>query len=68
MSDAKKSTETVWINVPLDLETRKRLRGLAKFCQADDTEVAASLLHDILRDDEQENVRSAMAVSTATFQ
>jgi bacterioferritin (cytochrome b1) len=68
MSAPKNPPETVWISIPLDLETAKRLRGLSRFCDADEKEVAASLLHDVLRDDEEVNIKAAMAASTATLQ
>ena len=50
MSEAAKN-EIVWVSVPLDAETAERLRSLSDICHAPETSVAASLLHDILRDD-----------------
>ncbi len=44
--------ETVWLSVALDIETAERLRALADICHADQASVAASLLHDVLKDDE----------------
>ncbi|MHB8272011.1 hypothetical protein [Bradyrhizobium sp.] len=41
----------VWVRVPLDEETAARLRNLSDICHADPVSVAASLLHDILKDD-----------------
>jgi hypothetical protein len=43
--------ETVWIRVPLDGVTAARLQNLADDCHAVPTTIAASLLHDLLRDD-----------------
>lgn len=42
----------VWLRVPLDADTAWRLKTLADICQAGSTSVAASLLHDILLDDD----------------
>jgi hypothetical protein len=42
----------VWISVPLDGETAARLLNLSDVCHAEPVSVAASLLHDILKDDE----------------
>lgn len=42
---------TVWVSIPLDAETAERLRNLSDICHADEQSVAASLLHDILKDD-----------------
>jgi predicted transcriptional regulator len=41
-----------WLSIPLSAETRERLRHLADICHADPVQVAASLLHDVLKDDE----------------
>ena len=49
MRDAK---EIIWVSVPLDHETAERLRHLSDICHAPETTVAASLLRDILEDDE----------------
>jgi hypothetical protein len=43
----------VWISVPLSEETATRLQNLSDQCRADPVGVAASLLHDILKDDEE---------------
>lgn len=59
--------ETVWISIPLDAETAARLLNLSNFCQAEPVSVAASLLHDVLKDDEEVNVQAAIAVGTATI-
>ncbi len=40
-----------WISVPLSEETAARLQDLSDHCHADPVGVAASLLHDILKDD-----------------
>ncbi len=45
--------DTVWVSIPLDAETAERLRILADDCHvADVSTLAASLLHDVLKDDE----------------
>lgn len=41
-----------WLQIPLTEATRRRLEALANACHADRTKVAASLLHDVLADDE----------------
>ncbi len=59
--------ETVWISVPLDAETAARLRNLSDVCHAAPTHVAASLLHDILKDDEIYNLPAAVAAGDVTL-
>lgn len=58
---------TVWISVPLDVETVERLRNLSDACHADPDSVAASLLHDILKDDEECHYLLTAPTGTATF-
>lgn len=41
-----------WLRVPLDAATVARLHGLADMCHAEPISIAASLLHDVLKDDE----------------
>jgi hypothetical protein len=53
--------------VPLDEETHERLKRLSDFCRADKIAVAASLLHDILKDDEEANIPAAAAAGTPTY-
>lgn len=48
----REAKEIVWVQVPLDVETARRLRHVSDMCHADEKSVAASLLHDILKDDE----------------
>lgn len=43
--------DTVWIRIPLDSVTAARLQNLSDDCHAAPTTIAASLLHDLLRDD-----------------
>jgi hypothetical protein len=50
MSD-KAHSNVVWLRVPLDGETAERLRALSDICHNDEITVAASLLHDILKED-----------------
>lgn len=52
MADAGIKEEVVWVRIPLPAETAQRLRALADVCHNDQAAVAASLLHDILKDDE----------------
>jgi len=59
--------ETVWISIPLDATTAARLQNLSDVCHAAPTNVAASLLHDILADDEEANLPAAIAVGSPTF-
>lgn len=42
----------LWVRVPLDKETAARLQCLSDICHADPVSVAASLLHDILKEDD----------------
>lgn len=42
-----------WLRVPLDPETSRRLTALANICHAKQESVAASLLHDLLKEDEE---------------
>lgn len=48
--------EQVWLSIPLSRRTAERLANLADVCHADHRSVAASLLHDILQDDEEAHV------------
>jgi hypothetical protein len=41
-----------FISIPVDAETLRRLTSLADMCHADLRSVAASLLHDVLAEDE----------------
>jgi hypothetical protein len=59
--------ETIWISIPLDAATAARLQSLSDVCHAAPTNVAASLLHDILADDEAENLPVAAAVGNVTI-
>lgn len=43
--------QTIIIRIPLDGETAARLRNLSNICHADPVSVAASLLHDVLKED-----------------
>lgn len=59
--------ETVWISVPLDRKTAARLQNLSDVCHATPTNVAASLLHDVLADDEESNLPTAISAGAVTF-
>jgi len=43
----------LWLRLPLDAETARRLACPANICHAAPESVASSLLHDILKDDEE---------------
>jgi hypothetical protein len=43
--------DVVWFSIPLDGATIDRLMNLADVCHAEPVKIAASLLHDILRED-----------------
>lgn len=53
---AHRTDESLAVMIPLDAETFRRLVMLSRAVADDPITVAASLLHDILRDDEYENV------------
>lgn len=44
--------DVVWVSVPLDRETAARLQNISDDCLFDPARVAASILHDVLEDDE----------------
>lgn len=44
--------DVVWITVPLDPRTAARLQNVSDECFADRAQIAASILHDVLEDDE----------------
>jgi hypothetical protein len=58
---------TLWIKIPLDGETARRLLNLSDLCHAEAEKVAASLLHDILEDDEQANLPTALAAGSVAI-
>ena len=47
--------DVVCIPIPLSQETVRRLQALSNICHADPVKIAASLLHDVLKDDEESN-------------
>lgn len=59
--------ETVWITIPLDGETVARLENLSGVCHAEMETVAASLLHDILKDDDEAHFLLAVPAVGASF-
>ena len=68
MADLLNDTnDTIWISIPLDAATAARLQSLSDVCHAAPTNVAASLLHDILKDDEEANLPTALAAGSVTF-
>ncbi len=60
-------TPVIWISIPLDGETAARLQNLSDECRAAPTTVAASLLHDMLKDDEEANLPIALAAGSPLF-
>lgn len=50
-----------WLSIPLDAKTAERLAHLSDVCHNDPVRVAASLLHDVLADDEQAHFLEATA-------
>ena len=50
-----------WLSIPLDAKTAERLANLSDVCHNDPVRVAASLLHDVLADDEQTHFLEATA-------
>lgn len=52
VQDHDDSGGELWLRVPLDPCTVARLHNLADIVRADPVSVAASLLHDILKDDD----------------
>ena len=58
--------EIVWFSIPLNGETIERLMMLSDICHADPVKVAASLLHDVLKDDEEANAEAASATNYPT--
>lgn len=59
--------EVRWISIPLDEETAERLQNLSDICHADETTVAASLLHDILQDDAESHYLLETRPASATI-
>lgn len=57
----------VWISIPLDGETAARLQNLSDVCHAPPVNIAASLLHDILKDDEDTHLLLSAPAAGATF-
>lgn len=52
MAQLDDDTEVVWMTIPLSTRTAERLLSLSNDCHASPDTVAASLLHDVLADDE----------------
>ena len=51
--------DVVYFRIPLDAETVARLMEVADISHADPVSVAASLLHDILAEDEDAHIEGA---------
>jgi len=56
-----------WISIPLDAATAERLENLSDVCHNDPVRVAASLLHDVLADDEETHYLAAAAPGSPSF-
>ena len=56
-----------WLSIPLDAKTAERLANLSDVCHNDPVRVAASLLRDILADDEAAHSPGATAPGSLTF-
>lgn len=52
MAQLDDETEVVWMTIPMSARTAERLLNLSNNCHAAPDRVAASLLHDVLADDE----------------
>lgn len=63
----KDQNAVIWISIPLDGETAARLQSLSDVCHATPTRIAASLLYDILKDDEEANLPTAIAAGSVSF-
>jgi hypothetical protein len=59
--------ETVWISIPLDPLTAARLRNLSDVCHVDPIGVAASLLHDVLAEDDEAHRPSGAEAGAITI-
>lgn len=59
MRDNRQAPRAQPIEIELDGHTAERLHRLAACCDDDPRRIAASLLHDILRDDEETNCLGA---------
>lgn len=61
-----KISHPVTLQVTIDHATWGRLFRLAEFCKGDPVQIAASLLHDILKDDEETNCVKAEVADPIT--
>lgn len=61
--DHEETEGVLWIRVPLDAITAARLAHLAHIVEAEPVSIAASLLHDILKDDDAAHELSGRAVT-----
>lgn len=55
MQESEEKEPRAFIGVPIDSETLRRLLDLSRSVGDDPREVAASLLRDVLKDDEDSN-------------
>jgi hypothetical protein len=59
--------DVVWFSIPLDGATIDRLMILADVCHAEPVKIAASLLHDILREDAEANHEPPVTAGNITI-
>lgn len=52
MAHDDQDEDLVWFSIPLNGATVDRLMNLSNLCHAEPVRVAASLLHDILKEDD----------------
>lgn len=64
MAHLDDDTDVVWMSIPLSGRTAERLRNLSNDCHAAPHKVAASLLHDVLADDEEAHHDQRVPVGT----
>jgi hypothetical protein len=64
MSDDR---DIVWVRIPLSGETAERLRSLSDACHDDPANVAASLLHDVLKDDEDSHYLMTVPAASSAY-
>jgi hypothetical protein len=60
MCDLFDEDEVVMFSIPLNRATIERLMNLSAICHADPIKVAASLLHDVLKDDDEANAEASI--------
>ncbi len=64
MAQLDDDTDVVWMTIPLSGRTAERLMNLSNECHTQPQKVAASLLHDVLADDEAAHHDQQVPVGT----